>query len=280
MKALKSLWGAHGLLFWPVPLLIALFYALPFLGVVSWSVSLPELGLDQYARIATDANVHDVLWRTLRICALVTTIAIVLAYLLAYTYSFSTPAWRWVIELGVLLPFWLSVLVRTFGWLIALKNNGPVNQWLQASGLIDAPLQLTRNELGVVIGMVHFLVPFAFFPLLQSFKRLDGKVLLAARGMGASRLRTFFEVFLPQTVPGIIGAFIIVFVFALGFFIIPVLLGGGRTVMIAEYIFMQMFQTSNWGLGAALSVLLLAVVSLLAWCLVKISKPGLNGQGN
>lgn len=279
MNTVKSWFGAHGLLFWPVPILIAVFYALPFLGVLGWSVTLPEPGVEHYVRIATDGSVHDVLWRTLRICAVVSVIAIVLAYLLAYTYSFSSPRWRWLIELGVLLPFWLSVLVRTFGWLIALRNNGPLNDVLVGSGLIDNPLQLTRNELGVMIGMVHFMVPFAFFPLLQSFKRIDAKVLLAARGMGSSRLRTFFEVFLPQTVPGILGAFIIVFVFAIGFFIIPVLLGGGQTVMIAEYIFMQMFQTSNWGLGAALSVVLLAVVSLLAWCLVKISKPGVAGHG-
>ncbi|WP_434652479.1 ABC transporter permease [Pseudomonas sp. R3-56] len=263
-----------GWLFWPVPLLIVAFYLIPFLGVVTWSVSMPEVGLDNYARIATDANIRDVIFRTLRICLLVSLVATVLAYLLAFTWVFSNKRWRFFVEIGVFLPFWLSVLVRTFGWLIALKSNGPVNNLLMMTGLIDSPLQLTRNELGVTIGTVHFLIPFAFFPLLQALQRVDQRIVLAARGLGAGRLRTFWQVFFPQTVSGVLGAFIMVFVFAVGFFIIPVLLGGGQTVMIAEYIFLQMFQTSNWGLGAALSIVVLLVVGLLSWILVKYVKFG------
>ncbi len=262
----------RSLLLIPLPLLLVVFYLLPFLGVVGWSFTLPEPGIEQYQRIATDPAIHDMLWRTLRLCLTVSTLALIIGYLLAYCWVFSPPFWQRMVEICIFIPFWISVLVRAFGWLIALRSNGVLNGSLMGLGLIDSPLQLTRNETGVVIGMLHFMVPYALFPLLSSMRQLDQRVLLASRGLGAGALRTFWQVLLPQTVPGLLGAFIMVFVFCLGFFITPVLLGGGQTVMIAEYVFLQMFQTSNWGLGAALSVVLLALVSALIWLLLRITR--------
>ncbi|MFZ6049669.1 ABC transporter permease [Pseudomonas sp. CR3202] len=262
----------RSLLLIPLPLLLVVFYLLPFLGVVGWSFTLPEPGIEQYQRIATDPAIHDMLWRTLRLCLTVSSLALVIGYLLAYCWIFSPPFWQRMVEICIFIPFWISVLVRAFGWLIALRSNGVLNGGLMGLGLIDSPLQLTRNETGVVIGMLHFMVPYALFPLLSSMRQLDQRVLLASRGLGAGALRTFWQVLLPQTVPGLLGAFIMVFVFCLGFFITPVLLGGGQTVMIAEYVFLQMFQTSNWGLGAALSVVLLALVSALIWLLLRITR--------
>ncbi|MNM99981.1 Putrescine transport system permease protein PotH [compost metagenome] len=212
------------------------------------------------------------LWRTFRLCTTVTLVSVAIAYLMAYCWVFSSPFWQRMVEICVFIPFWLSVLVRAFGWLIALRSNGMLNGWLQSLGIISEPLQLTRNELGVVIGMVHFMVPFAIFPLVSTMRRLDPRVLLAARGLGAGQLRTFWNIFVPQTVPGVLGAFIIVFVFCLGFFITPAILGGGQTAMVAEYVYLQMFQTSNWGLGAALSVVLLALVSGLIWALLRMTR--------
>lgn len=262
----------RSLLLIPLPLLLVVFYLLPFLGVVGWSFTLPEPGIEQYQRIATDPAIHDMLWRTLRLCLTVSSLALIIGYLLAYCWVFSPPFWQRMVEICIFIPFWISVLVRAFGWLIALRSNGVLNGGLMGLGLIDQPLQLTRNETGVVIGMLHFMVPYALFPLLSSMRQLDQRVLLASRGLGAGALRTFWQVLLPQTVPGLLGAFIMVFVFCLGFFITPVLLGGGQTVMIAEYVFLQMFQTSNWGLGAALSLVLLALVSALIWLLLRITR--------
>ncbi|MBK5538466.1 ABC transporter permease [Pseudomonas sp. TH05] len=272
MSATRTARLERNLLLFPLPLLLVVFYLLPFFGVVGWSFTLPEPGLDQYQRIATDPAIHDMLWRTLRLCLTVSVLALLIGYLLAYCWVFSPPFWQRVVEICVFIPFWISVLVRAFGWLIALRSNGVVNDSLMALGLVDHPLQLTRNELGVVIGMLHFMIPYALFPLLSSMRQLDQRVLLASRGLGASALRTFWQVLLPQTLPGLLGAFIMVFVFCLGFFITPVLLGGGQTVMIAEYVFLQMFQTSNWGLGAALSLVLLALVSALIWLLLRITR--------
>ncbi|MGE8412070.1 MAG: ABC transporter permease [Pseudomonas sp.] len=272
MSATQTARLERSLLLVPLPLLLVLFYLLPFVGVVSWSFTLPEPGIEQYQRIATDPAIHDMLLRTLRLCLTVSLLALAIGYLLAYCWVFSPPFWQRMVEICVFIPFWISVLVRAFGWLIALRSNGVVNDSLLSLGWIEQPLQLTRNELGVVIGMLHFMIPYALFPLLSSMRQLDQRVLLASRGLGAGALRTFWQVLLPQTLPGLLGAFIMVFVFCLGFFITPVLLGGGQTVMIAEYVFLQMFQTSNWGLGAALSLVLLALVSALIWLLMRITR--------
>jgi putative spermidine/putrescine transport system permease protein len=255
--------AGYWLLIAALPLFLALVYFTPFLGVAQWSVTLPEPGLAQYERVATDPIVRSVFLRTFRICAIVTAIAVAVAYVLSYVWVYGTRWQQIVVEICIVIPFWISVLTRAFGWLVVLYNRGLINTWLQDFGLISQPLPLVRNELGVVIGMVHFLVPFAVFPIASTMRNLDDRVLLAARGLGAGRLRTFWTVFLPMTLPGILGAGIIVFVFSLGFFITPAILGGGRSIMAAEFVFVQIFQTTNWGLAAAISVVLTAIVALL-----------------
>jgi putative spermidine/putrescine transport system permease protein len=154
-----------------------------------------------------------------------------------------------------------------------LSNRGLINTWLTQLGVISEPLTLVRNEFGVILGMVHYLIPFSVFPIASSMRSLDERVLLAARGMGASRTRTFWQVFLPMTGPGILGAAIMVFVFSLGFFITPAILGGGRSVMAAELIYLRIFQSPDWGLGAAISVLMMVIVGLLLALLMRYARP-------
>ena len=254
----------------PLPLFIALAYGVPFLGIASWSVTLPEPGLGQFAKLAGDPLVHSVLLRTFRICDIVTATTVAAAYALAWLWVFGGRRLQLLVEFCVLVPFWISVLTRAFGWVVLLNNNGLVNQWLLALGVIREPLTLVRNELGVVIGMTHFLIPFAVFPLASAMRHLDRRVLLAARGLGAGSLRTFWAVFVPMTMPGILGAGLIVFVFSLGFFITPAILGGGRSVMVAEFVYLRMFEAPDWGLGAALSLVLVAIVGLLVAALFRL----------
>ncbi|WP_239025230.1 ABC transporter permease [Rhodoligotrophos defluvii] len=254
----------------PLPLLLVAAYLLPLLGIFRWSFTSPTPGFGNYTQIFTDPAIHGILLRSLRICLVVTVISVMLAYLIAYHWVFGPPWRQRIIEICVLIPFWISVLIRAFGWLIILRPRGLMNEWLMSAGLIGEPLALVRNEVGVVIGMVHFMVPFAIFPLVAVMRQIDPRVMAAARGLGAGPIRRFFEVFLPLSMPGVVGAFFIVFIFALGFFITPAILGGGRVVMIAEYVFLQMSQTANWGLGAALSVVLLIFVSIMMWVLLKV----------
>ncbi|WP_428424245.1 ABC transporter permease [Pararhizobium sp.] len=261
------------LLLGPLVLFLGLAYLVPFLGVMQWSVTLPEPGFSQYGKAVTDPLIQAVFFRTFRICLIVTVCAVAAAYAIAYVWVRGTPAQRLVTELCILIPFWISVLTRAFGWVALLSNRGLINTWLQAAGIISEPLTMVRNEFGVVLGMMHFLIPFAVFPIASAMRSLDERVFLAARGMGASRLRIFWSIFVPMTLPGILGAGLMVFVFALGFFITPAILGGGRSVMIAELIYLRLFQSPDWGLGAAISVILMLIVGALLILMLRLVRP-------
>jgi len=261
----------------PLLAFLTLVYVIPFLGVAEWSVTLPKPGLGQYERLAADPLVLSVFARTFRICSVVTALSVAAAYAIAYVWVRGTTAQRRLTELCILIPFLISVLTRAFGWLALLSSRGLINTWLQATGLIDGPLRLANNEFGVVLGMTHMLIPFAAFPLASAMRSVDERVLLAARGLGASRLRIFWSVFLPMTASGVIGAALIVFVFALGFFVTPAILGGGRSVMVAELVWLRMFQSPDWGLGAAVSVTLLLIVGVLMGALFRFARPALLG---
>lgn len=262
------------LLIGPLLLFLAATYLVPFLGVMRWSVTLPEPGLGQYKAALGDPLVLTVFWRTLRICAAVTVGAVAAAYVVTLLWVRGSPAQRLIVELCILIPFWISVLTRAFGWLALLSNKGLINGWLQALGILSEPLTLVRNEFGVIVGMTHFLIPFAVFPLASAMRNVDERVLMAARGMGASRARIFWQVFVPMTKPGILGAGLVVFVFALGFFVTPAILGGGRSVMVAELIYLRIFQSPDWGLGAAISVILMAGVGVLLAALMRQVRQG------
>jgi putative spermidine/putrescine transport system permease protein len=257
----------------PLLVFLALAYGIPFLGVMEWSVTEPTPGLGQYAKLTQDPLVLSVFVRTFRICAIVTLASITGAYAIAYLWVRGTPLQRNLIEFCILVPFWISVLTRAFGWLALLSTRGLMNTWLQSLGFISDPLPLVRNEFGVIVGMTHFLLPYAVFPIASAMRQLDERVLLAARGMGAGRQRIFWTVFLPMTGSGILGAALIVFVFALGFFVTPAILGGGRSVMIAELVYLRMFQSIDWGLGAAISVTLVVLVGVLMAVMFRFLKP-------
>jgi putative spermidine/putrescine transport system permease protein len=265
--------GGAALLTAPLLLFLAVAYLWPFLGVVSWSFTLPEPGLGQYGALLTDPLVQSVFVRTLRICIVVTIASVVAAYAITVVWVRGSPTQRMIAEFCIQIPFWISVLTRAFGWVALLSNRGLINTWLQSIGFISEPLALVRNELGVIIGMTHFLTPFAVFPLASAIRNLDDRVLLAARGLGASRTRTFWTIFVPMTASGIIGAALIVFVFALGFFVTPAILGGGRSVMVAELVYLRIFQSPDWGLGAAISVVLVLFVGLLMALIFRYVRP-------
>jgi len=261
------------LLMAPLLLFLVLAYAWPFLGVVKWSFTLPTPGLGQYGALASDPLVQSVFIRTLRIAAIVTVVSVTAAYAITVVWVRGSPAQRVLSEFCILVPFWISVLTRAFGWVALLSNRGLINTWLQSIGFISEPLTLVRNEFGVIVGMSHFLIPFAVFPLASAMRSLDERVLLAARGLGSSRMRTFWTVFVPMTRSGIIGSALITFVFSLGFFVTPAILGGGRSVMIAELIYLRIFQSPDWGLGAAISVVLVVFVGALMALLFRYVKP-------
>ena len=244
-------------------LLLAGFYLYPLLRVLWLSVTVPAPGLGNFEKLFTSDAIQRILWTTGRLSVLTTVLALLIGYAIAYAAA-HLPGWRGELLLFfVLLSFWLSVLVRAFAWLTLLQSRGVVNTVLMQLGAIDAPLPLIRNEFGVVLGMVHYMIPYATLPLYANMRGIDPRLVPAARGLGAGPVRAFLRVYLPMSLPGLISAGILTFIFSLGFYVTPALLGGGKTIMIAEYIAVQINDTLNWGLGSMLATTLLLAIFVL-----------------
>ena len=252
----------------PAACVIVGLYLVPLISVLALGFTDPQPGFGNYVRLFTAEGPLRVLATTSRICVISTVLAVVLGYVVAYASVSASPGFRMVLLVAILVPFWVSVLIRAFSWLVLLRDNGLLNQALMGSGLVDAPIRLARNEAGVLIGMVHYLMPYAALPLIATIRQIDMRVIAAAKSLGASDARTFWRVLLPMTMPGVFAATIIVFVFSLGFFVTPAILGGGRVIMVSEYVSVNVLQTLRWGVAAAQATVLLAVtliaVGLLA----------------
>ncbi|NIY78770.1 MAG: ABC transporter permease [Rhodobacteraceae bacterium] len=257
------------LLICPVLLFLGASYLLPFLGIVQLSFTDPDPGFAQYGHVLSDPLSLGVIGRTLRLCLIVTVVSVTSAYVITLLWVRGSPLVRMITELCIMIPFWISILSRAFGWLSMLSNRGLLNTWLQDLGLIDSAIQMTRNEFAVVVGMSHYLIPFAVFPLATAMRNVDERVLTAADGMGASRLRIFWQVYLPMTASGIMGATLLVFVFSIGFYVTPALLGGGQSVLVAELIYLWIFQIPQWGMAAAMSVVLMIAVGGILYLLIR-----------
>ncbi|MBV8653575.1 MAG: ABC transporter permease, partial [Alphaproteobacteria bacterium] len=259
----------------PALVLILVLYVGPLLKILGLSFTDPSPGLQNYRLLLTSGAIQRILLTTVRICALTTVLTLAGGYLIAYALVHANERLRQWMLFCVLLPFWLSVLVRSFAWVMLLRQEGVVNSVLLGLGLIGQPLTLVRNEFGVIVGMIHYMLPYAILPLYTSMQGIDQRLVAAARGLGAGPFDAFRRVFLPLSLPGLIGAGVLVFVFSLGFYITPAILGGGKTVMIAEYIAANILDNIRWGLATMLATVLLATVFLLLglmWRVVDLRK--------
>ncbi|MDW6024735.1 ABC transporter permease [Mesorhizobium sp. BAC0120] len=244
----------------PMFVLLGLVYLVPLFGVLLISVTEPQLGLGNYAQVLQSSAVAKVALTTLRICGITTILSVVIGYILAYVYIAASPGMRRMMMLFILVPLWTSVLIRTFAWLMILGDNGPVNGVMQSMGF--ERLAMMHNELGVVIGMTHYLVPYAMLTILAGMAGIDERLIMASRGLGAGPVLTFLKVYFPLTLPGVFAGTVLVLVLALGFYVTPIILGGGRVVMIGEYISTQILLISRWGVGSVLATLLMLLVLL------------------
>lgn len=263
---------------WALPVFVTVVFILPFAGVSLWSATRPAPGFENYVRILEDADIRTVLLRTLWLCAISTLISAGLAYVLAYYWVMGRPAVSRAIEICIFIPFWISVLVRAFGWVVILRNNGLASMAASGLGLPSELLATGRSGTSVVIGMVHFMVPFTVLPIASVMRKIDRRILLAAHGLGAGLLTVFWRVFMPLSLPGLYSALSVAFILSFGFFVTPMVLGGGQVMMIAEAIYVQMFQIANWGMASALGMVLLAfvlaVLGLVQWILKPAGSQG------
>ncbi|MFV0473805.1 MAG: ABC transporter permease [Pikeienuella sp.] len=253
----------YWMLILPALAVMILFYILPVLNIWGISVSEPQPGFANYEKMLDSNAVKVSFVLTFRIAAITTIACLLLGYVVAYTITHFVGRVRPLMLGLVLLPFWVSVLIRSFAWIVLLGRSGIVNDTLTDLGMISAPVRFMHNELGVLIAMVHVMLPFAVLPMLTNMRDIPDSYMKAARGLGASEWRAFREVYFPQTLPGVFSGGLLVFVLSLGFYVTPALLGGGRVMMISEYITYQIQEFLNWGMGAALSVVLLVATALV-----------------
>lgn len=257
--------GALATLLLPSAALIVVFFILPVGLVLSLSFTEPEIGLGNYELLGTNPALGRIFVTTLRITIVTVLIATIVGYLIAYRMLHAGPREFRIILFCLLIPLWTPILVRAFAWVALLQNTGIINSVLMNLGIFDSPARMVRNELGVLIGMVHVMIPYAAFPIYSAMKGLDPRVMQAARSLGARPWSVFWRVFFPLTLPGVGTAMILVFIISIGFYVTPIVLGGGTVVMIAEYISVQITETVRWGLGSMLAtVLLLTVLAFVA----------------
>ncbi|TQI74297.1 putative spermidine/putrescine transport system permease protein [Bosea sp. AK1] len=222
-----------------------------------------EFTLKNFREIFSDSYFLEVFLRTLRIAVLVTLFAILIGVPEAYILNRMSPAWRGICLLAIIGPLLVSVVARTLGWALLLGSTGLVNRGLMALGLIGQPLEFMFTETGVVIALVHVLIPFMILAVWASLQRLDPQIENAALSLGASRLTIWRRVILPQIVPGILSGSIIVFALAASAFASPAIIGGRRLKVAATLAYDEFLNTLNWPLGAAVAVLLLAALVIL-----------------
>jgi putative spermidine/putrescine transport system permease protein len=204
-----------------------------------------------------------IMLRTFLIAAIVTLICAAIGLPYAMLAAATTGWVRAVLLIAVLLPLWTSLLVRTAAWFILLQNEGLINRALQALGLIDSPLPLIFNRLGVVIAMTHVLLPFMVLPIYSVLLAVPQNLMAAAASMGAGPLRAFWRVLLPLSLPGLLSGSLLVFMVAIGYYITPALVGGANDQMISSVIAFYATGTANWGMAGALGLILLLVTTLL-----------------
>ena len=251
----------------PALILLCVLYFYPLLTVLRVSVVEPHQGFDNYVALATSSGLRRVFVTTLRISTITTVVSVTIGYLIAYLMVGCSEGRRKLMFVCVLVPFWISVLVRAFAWVVLLRAGGLVNTLLLQMHLIREPLDLLYNEFGVVVGMVHYMVPIAVLTLYGQLTGIDRRLMMAAEGLGADPFYAFRRVFLPLSIPGIVAASILIFISSLGFYIVPALLGGGKTLMVAEYISILITETVNWGLGTTMASTLVVITLVLIFIL-------------
>ena len=263
----------------PAALLFLLFFVLPFgvmaaLSVLSGNpVSNPDVAFTwrHYQRLFESDLYFDALVTTLRIGAITTLIALAIGYPLAHWMArMRSRLGHALLLMAVIAPLLTGIVVRTFAWMTVLGDRGVINTTLQALGLIDKPLPLMYNEFGVIVGLVHIYVPFMVLTLVGVIGRIDRSLEEAARGLGASRTRTFLEVTLPLSLPGIVAGSLLVFALAISAYVTPVLLGGNSVLTVPMLIYQQVSASFNLGFAGALGAVLLAVALILVFAYNKI----------
>jgi putrescine transport system permease protein len=267
---------------------LLLFFLAPFLIVLKISVSEMQLAMPPYQPLVTwisDGVValrisfenytflleDSLYWKSylnsIATAAISTVVCLLIGYPMAYGIARSSPAWRNLLLLLVMLPFWTSFLLRVYAWIGILKNNGVINNLLMALGLIDEPIVMLQTNFAMYIGIVYSYLPFMVLPLYTAIEKLDDSLLEAAADLGCRPVKVFFSITVPLTMTGIIAGCMLVFIPAVGEFVIPALLGGPDALMIGRVLWEEFFNNRDWPVASAVAIamLLLLVVPIMIY---------------
>jgi putrescine transport system permease protein len=267
---------------------LLLFFLVPFLIVLKISVSEMQLAMPPYQPLVTWVSdgvvalrisfqnyaflLNDTLYlksygNSLLVAAVSTVICLLIGYPMAYGIARSSPAWRNLLLLLVMLPFWTSFLLRVYAWIGILKNNGVINNVLMALGVIDEPIVMLQTNFAMYIGIVYSYLPFMVLPLYTALEKLDLSLLEAAADLGCRPVKAFFRITVPLTKSGIIAGCMLVFIPAVGEFVIPALLGGPDALMIGRVLWEEFFNNRDWPVASAVAIamLLLLVVPIMVY---------------
>jgi spermidine/putrescine transport system permease protein len=270
----------------PVTIFLGIFFVGPLLVMLVYSFLTPGLygGVEwtfyhqNFGRILGWADGEweefdpvyiEIFLRSCRLAIITVACALVVCYPAAFWVARLPDRWKSFFIFLITLPFFVSLIVRLYAWVLILRPTGFINQALLNAGVIQVPLDLMFNEGAVIIAMVYIMIPFMFLPIYASIEKLDAPLIEASQDLGAGRIRTFWRVILPLTLPGIVGGSVIVFIPSLGNFIVPALLGGAKVVMIGNLVEQQFLYARNWPFGAALAMMIMATV--LVFLLVYVS---------
>lgn len=257
----------------PLLVVMAVGFNLPLIAMLAQSVFGAAGFTLQHLREVFEASAYlKVLGTTFRIALITSVLCVLFGYPLAYWLRRLPSRWQAVALALVVIPFWISILVRTYAWIVVLGNAGMVNRALLALGLVETPVSFLYNELGVVVGTVNVLLPFLVLPLFAAMLKIDEQLLRAAETLGASPWTVFWRIFFPLSVPALAAGGVLVFILTLGFFITPAVLGGGRVPMIATMLDLFVNQMPNWELASAISAVLLVVTLALFALYLRLTK--------
>lgn len=231
-----------------------------------------QFSLQNYQRMIEYKSYARVFLTTFQVSFLTTLICILIGYPLAYFLAMLPARWAGLFMLTVLLPFWTSLLVRTYAWLVLLQKNGLLNDFAISAGIWETPLKLVHNMTGTLIGMAHIMLPFLILPLYGSMRKIDRDLMYASANLGASPVQSFWRVYFPLSLSGMVAGSLIVFVLCLGFYVTPAVLGGGRVVMVATQITAILENQYDWGAASALGVVLLVATLLVLFAATRLLK--------
>jgi spermidine/putrescine transport system permease protein len=245
------------ILFFAIPLLIVLVYS--FLRPSSYANIAWNFTLKNYQQIFNTLYL-GIFWRSLWLALLTTVICVLIGYPLAYFIVRQPPRWRSFLLILVIIPFWTNFLVRTYAWMVLLRQQGVINSVLSSLHLIDQPLNLLFTPFAVGIGLIYGYLPFMVLPIYSTLERFDFSLLQAAQDLGANGMRAFIRIVLPLTLRGIVAGALLVFIPAVGAFVTPDILGGAKTIMVGNLIQNQFLKALNWPFGSALSMAMMGLI--------------------